>query len=274
MFGLLKALLVFLLVVFAAIAQARAPITDAQPVAQRQLDSSSEPSSSSMVSLPGLQQQIKKLEALLAQQQQQMEKQQQQITSLQKQLTTLNKQVVTLRHHAVAAKKPSVASNHHSKVVAASTVNTSETTVVNHQPKTSSATRTATPTVTSDKNADQAYNDAFAFVKKQQYDKAIEDLQVFVKQYPHNQHNADAYYWLGQLYTINNNTNNAKTYFLQLINEYPTSEYTPDAMLELGVLALEQQQWQEAKQWFNKIIKNYPDTKAAKLAEAKLKTLS
>ena len=45
-------------------------------------------------------------------------------------------------------------------------------------------------------------------------------------------------------------------------------------MLELGSLATEKKQEQEARQWFEKIIKNYPDTKAAKLAEAKLKTLN
>ena len=176
---LFNSLILFLLLISTEIAQARAPIIAAEPVNQQQLEASNR-LSNSVASIADLQQQVKQLQGLLDQQQQQIKTQEQQIIRLRKQFTTLNKKFETLRHHSVSINKSVTLAKDQNKAVALSTMPANKPKVMSNDSKIISTTHTEKLTVSSDnKNADQAYNTAFTFVKNRQYDKAIEHLKLF-----------------------------------------------------------------------------------------------
>ena len=123
----------------------------------------------------------------------------------------------------------------------------------------SPVTTTATMPVTSPDllitvGVKQAYNDAYANIKKQDFEQAIIAFEGFVPQYPETSYAGNAYYWLGELYVLRGDLDLAKTSYLLLLENFPNHRKVPDASYKLARVYHEQGNGEEAKALLEKVV--------------------
>jgi tol-pal system protein YbgF len=128
-----------------------------------------------------------------------------------------------------------------------------------------------TPNIVPTQNDQAEYQAAFSLLQNKKYDEAITAMQNYLTHYPNGQYAANAHYWLGEIYSLQNKSNLASQEFQTIINKYPNDQKVPDAMLKLAFISDAAGQHAEAKQQLKKIVKQYPGTPAAQLASMKLK---
>lgn len=99
------------------------------------------------------------------------------------------------------------------------------------------------------------------------YDAAISGLYDFIGKYPEGDLLVNAYYWLGEVYLIKPQLEQAKQAFTIVANRYGDHRKAPDAVYKLGVTLDRQGEKQQAKSRMNEVIRSYPGSGAAKLAQ-------
>lgn len=137
------------------------------------------------------------------------------------------------------------------------------------------ATTPIIATKTSDKptNAEQAYKEAFTLLNQNHYKKAIEDFAGFIKKYPKDKLVASAYYWLGELYLVEDQPDLAAQQFKAVVRTNPQAEEAATSLYKLGMIFLANGDSAHAKQMFTKVSKNYPKSTFANLANKQLKSM-
>lgn len=135
---------------------------------------------------------------------------------------------------------------------------------------TTNTTNVNSVSVTKDTH-DRVYKQAVSLVlEKKQYDQAIQKFQIFIKDYPNSSYQANAHYWLGQLYYNKNDKEKASYYFALVTKNYPTSLKAPEALLKIGIIMQEANKKDKAKIIYQQINKLYPNSNAAKQAKKHL----
>jgi tol-pal system protein YbgF len=125
----------------------------------------------------------------------------------------------------------------------------------------------STTTVVNSKDQSTMYNSAFELVKSRRYTEAIASMRAYLQKYSTGQYAANAHYWLGQLFMVSGENDNAIIEFSEVVKSFATSAKAPDSMLTLGSLAYTQSQWKEARDWWEDVIKKYPTSAAAEIAK-------
>jgi tol-pal system protein YbgF len=118
----------------------------------------------------------------------------------------------------------------------------------------------------SSQDGQQAYQAAFQKVQARDFDAAIEAFNAFVQQYPNSPLRANAYYWLGELYSSRSELEPAAQAFNTVINEFPQSNKVPDALYKLGLLKARQGQPDASRQLLTRVRQEYPESNAASMA--------
>ncbi|CAB1277443.1 tol-pal system protein YbgF [Candidatus Nitrosacidococcus tergens] len=121
--------------------------------------------------------------------------------------------------------------------------------------------------------SDQAYQHALEVLQEGHYTEAIIAFTKFSKQYPESDKFADAQYWLGEAYYMNQNFQETITAFQAFINDSPESLKVPNAILKQGISYYELSQKNQAKDKFEKIVAEYPSSTARQLADEYLKKI-
>jgi tol-pal system protein YbgF len=125
-----------------------------------------------------------------------------------------------------------------------------------------------------DLTENQAYDQAVNMVlKDKRYEQAIPAFRQFNQQYPQSSYAANAHYWLGQLLFNKNELVEAKKEFTIVVEQFDQSTKRSDAMLKLAMVEQKQNNTNKATSWYQQLISSYPNSSAAKLAQARLKTL-
>ncbi|CAH9019762.1 tol-pal system protein YbgF [Candidatus Nitrosacidococcus sp. I8] len=119
--------------------------------------------------------------------------------------------------------------------------------------------------------SDQAYQHALGVLQEGHYTEAITAFTKFSKQYPESNKSADAQYWLGEAYYMNQNFQESISTFQTFINDNLESLKVPNAILKQGISYYELSQKNQAKDKFEKIISEYPNSTARQLADEYLK---
>lgn len=120
----------------------------------------------------------------------------------------------------------------------------------------------------------EAYDRAVNLVlKEKRYDQAIPAFRTFNQNYPNSSYAANAHYWLGQLLFNKNELAKAKAEFEVVVSKYTTSSKRSDAMLKLATVEQKQNQNDNARKLYEQLIKEYPNSNAAKLAKPRLDSL-
>jgi tol-pal system protein YbgF len=136
------------------------------------------------------------------------------------------------------------------------------------------ATVTPPPSVPSLQRSEQEeYDAAFNTLREGQYDQAITHFQTFLTAYPNGLLAANAQYWLGETYYAIRDYLKAKDAFLKLGAQHPKSDKLPEAMLKLGYIYEVTGDKNKARQMLEKLVQTYPNSRAAGLAETRLRAL-
>jgi tol-pal system protein YbgF len=133
------------------------------------------------------------------------------------------------------------------------------------KPSTSGATTSAEET--------KAYHDAFTLITNKKYMAAISSLNDYLRKYPSGQFAPNAHYWLGELYIIAGDNDNAITQFNLVVNNYGDSCKAADALLKLAEIAFNNTRFDQAKEYWQTIVKKYPNCSAARVASVQLQKL-
>jgi len=120
----------------------------------------------------------------------------------------------------------------------------------------------------------KAYEQAFAVLRKKQYDEAIKQFQDLVSRYPQSSYAGNAIYWLGEANRVTRRYAQAVSEFNTLINTYPKSAKVASGYLKLGISQYQLGNYKEAKKAFQTVEKKYPNTSSARLAKEELKKLA
>ncbi len=121
--------------------------------------------------------------------------------------------------------------------------------------------------------ARKAYEQAFAVLRKKQYDDAILQFKALVTDFPQSSYADNALYWQGEANRVTRRFAQAVSEFEALIKAYPKSAKVADAYFKLGISHYQLGQVSEAKQAFKAVQQKYPSSSSARLAEEQLKRL-
>jgi len=127
-------------------------------------------------------------------------------------------------------------------------------------------------TATSDEET-KSYHSAFTLITNKQYTAAISALNDYLRKYPSGQFASNAHYWLGELYIIAGDNDNAIEQFNLVVNNYGDSCKAADALLKLAEMAFNNTRFDQAKEYWQTIIKKYPNCSAARVATVQLQKL-
>lgn len=115
-----------------------------------------------------------------------------------------------------------------------------------------------------------AYRGAYSLVRGQQFDKAVDAFQQFLRNYPDGKYAANAHYWLGELYLVIDppDLEASRQAFTLLLNQYPDNPKAPDAMYKLGKVQFLKGNREKSKEYLERVISKYGNTNssAVKLA--------
>lgn len=99
------------------------------------------------------------------------------------------------------------------------------------------------------------------------YDAAIDALYQFISEYPEGDLTVNAYYWLGEVYLVKPQLEQAKQAFTIVSTRYADHRKAADATYKLGITFDHMGEKDEAVKRMKSVRKNYPGTKAASLAQ-------
>ncbi|BBM64306.1 tol-pal system protein YbgF [Vibrio alfacsensis] len=124
---------------------------------------------------------------------------------------------------------------------------------------------------TSNTDEQTAYQNAVDLIlKKRDYAGAIAAFEQFQKDYPDSTYSANAHYWLGQLYFAKKQDKEAVKSFAAVV-AYKDSNKRADALVKLGDIASRNNNAEQAKKYYQQVVSEYPDSASAKVASSKLK---
>lgn len=130
------------------------------------------------------------------------------------------------------------------------------------------------PLKKSPSNADKVnYDHAYQLVKDKRYSEATIAMESFIRDYPKSKYTGNAHYWLGEMYLVQGQHDQAITELNTVIKDYPDSPKKPAAIAKLGLTYYDLGKWKEAKENFKKVKSEFPSTPSATLAMSKLKDM-
>lgn len=99
------------------------------------------------------------------------------------------------------------------------------------------------------------------------YDQAINGLYDFIDEYDEGDLTVNAYYWLGEVYLVEDQLEQARQAFTIVATRYGDHRKAPDAVYKLGVTLDRLGNKEQARSRMETVIEDYPGTSAAGLAE-------
>lgn len=81
----------------------------------------------------------------------------------------------------------------------------------------------------------QLYRSAIDLVlKEKNYDKAVSELNAYLTRYPRGRYAANAHYWLGEIFLLKNDLEQARQWFSRLLEGFADHRKAQDAKFKLG----------------------------------------
>jgi tol-pal system protein YbgF len=118
-----------------------------------------------------------------------------------------------------------------------------------------------------------AYDTAFKSLRAGDYVTASRGFRDFLTKYPDSSLAPNAYYWLGESYYVTMNYPVAIEAFQRLVKQFPQSDKVSDGLLKVGYCQIELKQQDAAVATLKQVTTKYPGTKAAGLAQERLRRL-
>ncbi len=126
-------------------------------------------------------------------------------------------------------------------------------------------------TFSSDADEQAAYQNAVDLIlKKRDYTGAIDAFHQFQTDYPNSNFSPNAHYWLGQLYFAKKQDKDAAMSFAAVVS-YKDSNKRADALVKLGDISKRNNNAEQAKKYYQQVVDEYPNSASAKVATENLK---
>ena len=147
------------------------------------------------------------------------------------------------------------------------------------------AAETATQTAVAQKTADKStvddsgalenstYEVVYAHYKAASYDKVLETAKEFLKKFPDSSRAANVYYLMGDAYFSLDDYKKSIASYQTVVSKYETSASVPDAWLNIAACQQKLNDLSAAKKTLKLLIAKYPDSKAAKKAQQRIKSI-
>ena len=111
------------------------------------------------------------------------------------------------------------------------------------------------------------YKGALELFEASRYAEALESFRELIISYPEGAYSADAYFWSGELYLVQQLFEDAREHYLVVVEKFIDHPMVADSLFKLGVLERALMNDQIANSYFSRVISEYPDTGAAELAK-------
>lgn len=103
--------------------------------------------------------------------------------------------------------------------------------------------------------------------EKKDYNQAISRLYEFIEKYPEGDLTVNAYYWLGEVYLVKPQLEQARQAFSIVATRYADHRKAPDALYKLGVTLDRLDKKSDARRYMKQVTSDYPKSDAAGLAQ-------
>ena len=120
---------------------------------------------------------------------------------------------------------------------------------------------------------EELYQKALALVKTRRFSEATTSFNKYLSKHPTGEFAGNSYYWLGEVYLVQNEPEKAKAAFEKILSEFSNSSKASDATYKLGRVLGRLGDEKAEKKFMNRVISQYPQSAAAKLADTYLKNL-
>ncbi|MGP4845892.1 tol-pal system protein YbgF [Marinobacter sp. 1Y8] len=112
-----------------------------------------------------------------------------------------------------------------------------------------------------------AYDEIQTLIReKKDYDGAIDRIYSFISEYPEGDLTVNAYYWLGEVYLVKPQLEQAKQAFSIVASRFGDHRKAPDALYKLGVTEDRLGDKAAARKTLESVSERYGDSNASKLA--------
>ncbi len=111
------------------------------------------------------------------------------------------------------------------------------------------------------------YKGALELFEASRYAEALESFRELIISYPEGAYSADAYFWSGELYLVQQLFEDAREHYLVVVEKFIDHPRVADSLFKLGVLERALMNDQIANSYFSRVISEYPYTGAAELAK-------
>jgi tol-pal system protein YbgF len=95
----------------------------------------------------------------------------------------------------------------------------------------------------------------------------------FLKSYPQHARAGDAWFFMAEAWSADQQTDSAAAAYQQVVNHFPTSGHMPAALYKLGLIAMQAGRKDEARAQFNRLVASFPLSEEAALARDQLRAL-
>ena len=114
------------------------------------------------------------------------------------------------------------------------------------------------------------WSNTIKLIDNSRYSEASENLRLLILSYPEGAYVADSYFWLGEIYYLQEMYEDASETYQSLIYNFPDHERVSASLFKLGLIYLKLENVDQAIAFFDRVILNYPKSGAAVLSEQEL----
>jgi len=118
------------------------------------------------------------------------------------------------------------------------------------------------------------YKGALELFDASRYAEALESFRELIISYPEGAYSADAYFWSGELYLVQQLFEDAREHYLVVVEKFNEHPRVADSLFKLGLLERALMNDQVANSYFLRVVSEYPDTGAAELAKKSLEVFN
>ncbi len=127
------------------------------------------------------------------------------------------------------------------------------------------------PQVPAGEDEQQAYQQAFAHLRKLEYPQAVSGFTAYLKSYPQGRYAPNAQYWLGEIRYVRGAYKRAIAEYRKFIESYPDNARVPEALLKMGLSYRELGSTGAARKQFESLLERFPESAEAEQAKRYLK---
>ena len=114
------------------------------------------------------------------------------------------------------------------------------------------------------------WSNTLRLIDNSRYSEAAENLRFLILSYPNGAYLVDSYFWLGEIYFLQEMNEDAYETYLSLINNFPDHERVSTSLYKLGLISIKLEKNEEAIAFFERVILNYPNSGSSVLSEQEL----